>query len=129
MKVLARWVTHVAIVTAMCGCARHHASTAGDVAPQLSSPATLVVKNNNFADMVVYALQSGDPIRLGMVTSTSSGTFTLAPSLITPGPVRIFATPIGGNGRANSGPVTLSGGQTMTFTIQQDLAASSVLVQ
>lgn len=129
MRVLARWVTHVAIVVAVCGCFRHRASTSADGAPQLRSPATLVVKNNNFSDMVVYAVRSGDPIRLGMVTATSSGTFPLEPGLISSGSVHIFATPIGGNGRADSGSVLLSGGQTMTFTIQQNLAASSVLVQ
>lgn len=92
--------------------------------------ATVEVQNQNFADMNVYALsENGSPRRLGMAGGVSSTTFKLPYETFISGPVYIVAVPIGGFGAASSGAVPVRSGQTIQFTIQQDLNLSSVMLR
>ena len=99
---------------------------AGEVAP--TSAVGLRVRNNNFLDMDIYAVSAGLATRLGTVTGNSSRNFVLDPSLATPD-LRIVATPIGGNGRASTGQVLVSPGQTIDFTIGAVLQNSTVFIR
>jgi hypothetical protein len=99
---------------------------AGEVAP--AAAVGLRVKNNNFLDMDVYAVSAGLATRLGTVTGNSSRNFVLDPSLATPD-LHIVATPIGGNGRASTGQVLVSPGQTIDFTIGAILQNSTVFIR
>lgn len=99
---------------------------AGEVAP--SSAVGLHVRNNNFLDMDVYAVSAGLATRLGTVTGNGSRNFVLDGSLATPD-LRIVATPIGGNGRASTGQVLVSPGQTIDFTIGSILRNSTVMIR
>ena len=98
----------------------------GELAP--ANSIGLVVKNQNFYDMDVYAVSQGLATRVGTVTGNSSRTFTLHPSLASQD-LRIVATPIGGNGRASSGNVQAGAGQTIEFTIGSMLAHSTVIIR
>lgn len=98
----------------------------GEVAP--ASSLGLHVKNNNFLDMDVYAVSAGLATRIGTVTGNSSRTFVLSPSLATPD-FRIVATPIGGSGRASTGQLLVSPGQTIEFTIGSILQNSTVFIR
>lgn len=105
-------------------------SNAYDVADAEAGGATLVVRNDNFSDMDVYVLSSGLPSRIGTVTANASQTFALRPSMFSGADdFRVVATPIGGNGRASSGRLQVSGGQTVYFTIGARLAQSSATVR
>ena len=104
----------------------HTKELGGDVAPE--SAIGVQVKNNNFLDMDVYAVAEGMPTRLGTVTGNSSRSFVIDPSFATRD-LRIIATPIGGNGRAGTGAVLASPGQTIVFTIGSTLSSSSVYVR
>ncbi|MDQ6827730.1 MAG: hypothetical protein M3081_02560 [Gemmatimonadota bacterium] len=117
-----------ALATAGCVSNPTVASTApGDVAP--AAAATLHVDNLNFADVDVFVVQDGGvERRIGMVNGNKSADFTLDPAMLNSGQLRLIANPIGANGRANSGPVVVHPGQTVTFTIQPDLRTSSVSV-
>jgi hypothetical protein len=99
---------------------------AGEVAP--ASAVGLRVRNNNFLDMDVYAVSAGLATRLGTVTGNSSRNFVLSPSLATPD-LRIVATPIGGNGRASSGQLLVSPGQTIEFTIGANMLNSTAFIR
>ncbi len=92
--------------------------------------AMLIVENQNFYDVDIYALSSGLPTRIGTV-SGSSGTarFALSPTVIGASDFRLIAAPIGGNGRASSGPLLVSGGRTIKFTIAPSLSQSHAEVQ
>jgi hypothetical protein len=103
-------------------------SNAYDVGQQADG-ATLVVRNDNFADVDVYVVSAGLPTRVGTVTGNSTARFALSPSIIGPGDLRVIATPIGGNGRAYSGPLIVSPGQTIEFTIGPVLRQSNAIVR
>ena len=98
----------------------------------LSHPAgaTVEVENHNFADMNVYAIsQNGFPRRLGMAGGLGSTTFTLPYTTFASGSVSIVAVPIGGFGAAGSGSISVQNGQTIQFTIEQNLNMSSVMLR
>jgi hypothetical protein len=104
-------------------------SNAYDIDQPQAGGATLVVKNDNFSDVDVYVVGSGLPTRVGTVTGHSTARFALSPSQISSPDFRVVATPIGGNGRASSGPLIVSPGQTVTFTIGPMLSQSFATVQ
>ena len=107
---------------------RRGGTAAGGVVPRPDAVA-LTVQNQNFADMDVYVVSEGLATRLGMVMSNSTAQFTLDPSFFPTQELRIVATPIGGNGRASSGPLSVGPGQTISFTIAGVLRHSTATVR
>jgi len=89
----------------------------------------LVVQNQNFYDMDVYVVSEGLATRIGDVGGNSSAHFTLDPSFFPSNEFRIIATPVGGNGRASSGPLSVGPGQTINFTIAPVLRQSSATIR
>jgi hypothetical protein len=90
---------------------------------------SLVVQNQNFYDMDLYVVSEGLATRVGDVTGNSTGRFTLDPSFFPTTEIRVIATPVGGNGRASSGPLNVGPGQTITFTIAPVLRQSSATIR
>ena len=88
----------------------------------------LAVTNQNFLDMDVYAVSDGLATRLGTVNGNNTRNFMLNASLATRD-LRIVATPIGGNGRASTGEVLVSPGQTIDFKIGSTLRNSTVSIR
>jgi len=89
----------------------------------------LTVQNQNFYDMDVYVVSEGLATRVGDVTGNSTGRFTLDPSFFPSNELRIIATPVGGNGRASSGQLTVAPGQTIVFTVASVLRQSSAIIR
>jgi len=89
----------------------------------------LVVQNQNFYDMDLYVVSEGLATRIGDVGGNSSAHFTLDPSFFPSSDFRIIATPVGGNGRASSGPLSVGAGQTINFTIAPVLRHSSASIR
>jgi len=104
----------------------HTQEAGGEVAP--ATAVGLHVKNENFLDMDVYAVSDGLATRLGTVTGNGSRNFVLDATLAVQD-FRIVATPIGGNGRASTGSVSVSPGQTIDFTIGSTLRNSRVFIR
>ena len=115
----------VTTLTSASACS-HTYQAAGDVVP--TNVIGLSVKNENFLDMDVYAVADGLATRVGTVTGNSSRRFVLDASVATQD-LRIVATPIGGNGRASSGTISVVPGQTIDFRIGSFLSNSSVLIR
>ena len=111
---------------AVAGC---RSGTPFDLDPQSGNAVGLVVKNDNYADMDVYAVSDGLPTRVGTVTGLSSKTFSVNDSFTKGTDFRIVATPIGGNGRASTGPIVAGAGQTIYFTINTTLRTSTVSIR
>ena len=107
-------------------CRSHNAY---EVDPTQPDMVILQVRNDNFLDMDIYALSSGLPTRIGTVTGLSSARFALSSSLYGSSDFRIIATPVGGNGRASSGPLVLRGGQVVEFNIGTRLAQTTTFVR
>jgi len=92
--------------------------------------AMLVVRNDNFADMNVYVLRGGVALqRLGMVTGGTSAAFPLPGSLFPNGMLQLVGRLIGGGGTVRSDAVLVTPGQTVTFMVQPNLAASAAFVR
>jgi hypothetical protein len=89
----------------------------------------LVVQNQNFYDMDVYVVSQGVATRIGDVTGNSTARFRLDPSFFPASELRVVATPVGGNGRAFSGPLNVAAGQTIVFTIASVLRQSSATIR
>jgi hypothetical protein len=94
-----------------------------------NAPVTLVVNNQNFNDVDVYAVGDGLPTRVGTVTGNTQASFALNQSFIGATDFRVVATPIGGNGRASTGQINISPGQTVYFTVAPVLRQSSVSIR
>jgi hypothetical protein len=97
-------------------------------AAPVDSTVTLDVRNDNFSDVAVWVISFGQSRRLGVVTGNTSQTWALNPSVVRASDLRIIATPIGANGRANSGPIVVQPGQTIQFTVGTRLTNSVVSV-
>lgn len=130
-----RWTTMIAsaLTLAASACAGHGARTQdgwSDDGSEESRSIAVVVKNNNYWDMKVYAVTgSSVPIRIGTVTGNSSIRLTAHPSMFTTGTLRLVASQIGGREMADSGPLQVVGGQSVTFTIQSQTATSFAIVR
>lgn len=119
----------LAAASGVSGCARAGRGAALGNPISADSGVTLVVRNDNFADVDVWVISYGLPTRLGVVMGSTSQSFALDATVARAPDLRFVATPIGGNGRANSGPVLVQPGQTIDFRIGMRLRLSTVTVR
>jgi hypothetical protein len=100
------------VILAACG---------GRSAESNASPdnqAMLQVENQGFADMVIYAVNGGQRIRLGTATGNSTKSFQVPSYLVRSGaPLRFLADPIGGNRTPISEQIMVQPGEVVTLTI------------
>jgi hypothetical protein len=89
-----------------------------DTDTEPAGPAMVQVQNQGFTDMVIYAISSGQRVRLGLATGNSTKTFTV-PRYLTggAGPIRFLADPIGGNRTPVSEEMSVHPGDLVTLTI------------
>jgi hypothetical protein len=86
--------------------------------PNPNSKTMLRVQNLNFADMVIYAVDAGQRVRLGTATGNSTKLFTIPAYLVQPGArLRFLADPIGSNQTPVSEQITVQPGDIVTLTI------------
>lgn len=91
--------------------------------------ATIVVENNNWSDMTIYALRDGVRARIGQVTALGRSRFVL-PQALTSGTaeLRIMADPIGSSQRWVSQPILVLPGQELRFRLENNVNLSSYSV-
>lgn len=109
------------------------ASTGGDkptrTLPYEPEPTTVVVENNNWHDMRVFAVTGGIRHRLGTVTSMNTRRYRVPQHLTAHGRgLRILVAPIGGPGSFMSQRVQVYQGQEVNLSVQNHLAISSIAV-
>ena len=87
--------------------------------PQQPEVATAVkVDNQSSADMTIYAVRSGQRIRLGLATGLKVSTFTIPASLIFGAtPLKFIADPIGASRLPISDEISVSPGDVVTLMI------------
>jgi len=95
----------------------------------LADVVPLRVHNNGPTEMKILVVEGGMWKYIGSVPARSHATFELSAEGWSGAPLRVRATPVGGQGAAHSDPLTVFPGQTVTFTIEADLAASSATVR
>jgi hypothetical protein len=106
-----------------CG---HTNESGGEVVP--ASAVGLDVRNENFLDVDVFSIVDGLSTRLGTVTGNGSRHFLLDP-IVGSRDFHLIAVPIGGAGRASSGPLAAGPGQTIVFTVGAVLRNSTVTIR
>lgn len=130
-----RWTAMIvsALTLSVSACASNGARRgdgSSEDATLASRSVAVVVTNNNYWDMKIYAVVGGSvPIRLGTVTGVSSAQFTVHPSLFPTGSLRLVASQLGGRDVADSGPLQVFGGQAVGFTIQPNTGTSFAFVR
>jgi hypothetical protein len=90
---------------------------------------TLIVENNNWADMTVYLVRDGMQSRVGSVPSLSRSRFVLSDALVGGlGEIRLLADPIGSSQRFLSQPIHVLPGQQVQFRLENNVQLSSYSV-
>lgn len=112
----------------MAGCAPTRGAGAGPVTGPART-AVVEVSNDNWADVTVYAVQSGLRQRLGSVSSMSRRAFLL-PAGITAGrgELRLLIDLIGSRETHLTEPFMINPGDRAVLRVQNHLAISSVSV-
>jgi hypothetical protein len=117
----------VAGATLAGGCA----SMTGEPGAQPDIPKSIVVvENNKWEDVNVFAVREGRKARLGMVTSMTSREFTLPNwMLIGAGDVRLLIDPIGSSATHLTAPIPLVGGERVDLRVENMMALSAFVVR
>lgn len=119
----------VLLVALASGCAAVRGGDDEQPSPR-ETDVTVEVVNQNWQDMHVYVLASGQRRSLGMVTSQNSEVFELPRSALASDRDIVFiADPIGSVVAFVSDPVLVQPGDQVRWTIQNRLRHSSVFVR
>jgi hypothetical protein len=87
----------------------------------------LSVTNHNYLDVVIYALHHGVQTRVGTVTGSSSALFFLPVRLLSQGrEIQLYGDAIGNDTFARTESLIVQRGQYIQWTLETDLARSSV---
>ena len=122
-------VARVALLLGASGCFMFHKSKSASPAT-VSAPegeVALTVSNHNYLDVVIYVLHDGQVSRVGTVTGSASATFYLPSRLLGIGrEIGLLGDPIGGTAVARTELLVVQPGQYIEWTLETDLARSSV---
>jgi hypothetical protein len=105
-------------------------SSRGGGLPERPENGTVLVEveSHNWSDITVYLVAGGLPQRLGMVSALSNATFDFPPhQLNASSGVRLRALPVAGR-PFTSETILVMPGQVITWTLENDLDASSFSV-
>jgi hypothetical protein len=114
------------LLLASIGCTRHEPnSTAGPATGEIM----LVIDNHHWNDVVISVLHDGVVDRIGMATAVKISTFTV-PSrrLGTSGIIRLRGHAVGAPDDHTTDAFPIQPGQQIDWTLESDLARSSVAV-
>ena len=79
---------------------------------------TVRVENQGFSDMTIYAIRSGQRVRLGNAPGNTTTTFTIPANLIFGAtPLRFLADPIGSNRTPVSDEITVQPGDQVRLVL------------
>ena len=105
-----------------CGASR---STVASEPEPLSSEIPVQIDNQNFSDMDIYVVRSGQRLLLGQAGGFSKTTFTIRNAVRGDGRVRLLAEPIGGTRPIATPTLLVPQGQGIFWTIGSDPATST----
>jgi len=111
----------------LSACARRNAITEEPLATPPADAVVLEVENHNWADIVLYVVHDGVHTRFAQVAATQNVSMKIPPQLHGQmGVIRIAARRIGGLDSFVSQAISLRGNASVRFTIESNLARSSV---
>lgn len=92
-------------------------------------PIPVHVINENYLDMNVYYVANSVTRRLGTVNGNGTADFSINWTYASTSSIVLMGVPIGGSGRAVSGPLNVGSGQMISFRIASVLRQSVAVVQ
>ena len=107
---------------AACGASRAPGAS-GEVSP--SNEIQVQIDNQNFSDMNIYVLRSGQRWLLGQAGGLTRTTLTIQDALGGDGRVRLLAEPIGAAGPITTPTLLVPKGQSIFWTIGSDPSMST----
>jgi hypothetical protein len=111
-------IQSIAFALLLAGTAACNAFSRGSGTTDQNQPTVLEVDNQGFQDMDIFALRSGQRLRLGLATGVHKTNFTIPPTLISGlTSLRFVADPIGGSRASVSQEITVAPGDTVVMTI------------
>ena len=116
-----------AVMTAVAGCLKPPAPAPSD--PIGTGRVVVTVHNNYRADINVYVVRDGQPVRVGTATAATTTSFDVPSRLLGQGrQLRLRADPIGGRSVHTSELIRVGPGQRIDWTLETDLSRSSIAV-
>jgi hypothetical protein len=114
----------VLIAAAACGSHRRRPATESSGPP---ANVTLQVTNHNFLDVTVFVLHDGARLRVGLVTGTSTQSFTLPGRMVALShELALVGEALGSRAVARTETLFVQPGQRIEWTLETDLRRSSV---
>ena len=115
------------LLFASISCARHESNL--DAGPVPAGEIMLVIDNHHWNDVVISVLHDGVVDRVGLATAVKVSTFTI-PSrrLGTSGIIRLRAHAVGAPDDHTTDVIPIQPGQQIDWSLESDLARSSVAV-
>jgi len=117
-------------LTTLAAC--HHGHNVGAAAAEsgYSGAMTVRVVNHNWLDITIYLLQGTHRDRIGVATASSTSTFHIPLRQLSAGAeYRLYGDPVGSRQTVRSEPLHAQDGDVVTWTIEDDLARSSIDVR
>ncbi len=122
-----RATTVIIVAGLLCGCASGGRAGPGEAA---AGSVTVEVTNYNWSVIHAYVIVSGQRYSLGLVTTNSTESFPLPRGALTARRSLVFlAVPIGSPVAYLSDELLVAPGDTIVWTIQNNLSQSSVIVR
>ena len=95
-----------------------------------TQPLTIEVENNNWQDMVIYAIVDGSRTRLGSVSAANRATLEIPVGAVRlPGNVTLLLDPLGSRATYRAGPMSVSFGSLVRLKVENELRLTSWTVQ
>lgn len=115
-----------AILLALGGCGRGQKSTSQ---PLPSTPSRLQVENHHWLDINIYVVHDGQRSRLGTASAAKTTDFTFPPSLLGQlGAIQLICDPVGSDDGITSQSIVVKPGTRVVWTLESDLARSTLAV-
>jgi hypothetical protein len=109
----------------LVACARHTMPREPEQRPSRDEPVSLEVENHNWSDMVIYLDRGNLSERLGTVGTLHTAVFTFPYlKLGSTGTARLRADPIGNMRSFSSEQINIQPGQSLKWTIENDIDRS-----
>jgi hypothetical protein len=117
--------TLAAVATLGAGCA-HSGSSAGDIAlpPDAASSAVLYTKNLSNEPIELRVVTTGQSRFIGAVSPGETSSIVLDPTLLPAGELYVLGISADGRHRAVGGPLAVTKGNAIRFTIEPTLSLS-----
>jgi len=111
-------------------CHRGGVGAAAAATSSVGGQMTLRVVNHSWLDVTVYLLQGTRRDRIGTATATTTTQFLLDMRRLTAGgEYRLYGDPVGSRTTVRSEPLHAQDGDVVTWTLEDDLARSSIEVR